>query len=122
MYHFEPVVVEIPNPSDLVGPLSTGENADGAKRRAPTTRAFLYSLKSGRDVRLAYPLQLEPSMRMQYFEVEAPFNPMSYLKNPMVIMVGVSGLLMWMMKRMPKQELEQMQEMQKDQMPQCAQQ
>ncbi len=42
---------------------------------------------------------------------------MQYLQNPMVIMVGVSGLLMFMMKRMPKQELE---EMQSQQMPQCA--
>ena len=113
------MVVEIAKPEDLVGPISTeGE----AKRRPLATRAFLYSLKSGRDMRLAYPLQLEPSMRMQYFEVEAAFNPLSYLKNPMVIMVGVSGILMFMMKRMPKQELEQMQEMQQDQMPKCAQQ
>ena len=99
MYHFEPVVVEIMKPEDLVGPLGTeGET----KRRPSGVRAFLYSLKSGRDARLAYPLQLEPSMRMQYFEIEPPFNPLNYLKNPMVIMVGVSGLLMWMMKRMPK--------------------
>lgn len=37
---------------------------------------------------------------------------MNYLKNPMVIMVGVSALLMFMMKRMPKQEMEEMQNMQ----------
>ena len=98
-YHFEPVVVEILKPEDLVGPI--GGESD-AKRRPQGIRAFLYSLKTGKDVRLAYPLQLEPSMRMQYFEIEAPFNPLNYLKNPMVIMVGVSGLLMWMMKRMPK--------------------
>jgi hypothetical protein len=30
----------------------------------------------------------------------------------MVIMVGVSAMLMFMMKRMPKQELEEMQSMQ----------
>ncbi len=81
-------------------------------------KAYLYSLKNGKDQqRLAYPLQLEPSSRIQYFEIEPPFNPMNYLKNPMVIMVGVSGLLMYMMKKMPKQDMEQMQEMQKDQMP-----
>jgi hypothetical protein len=33
---------------------------------------------------------------------------MNWLKNPMVIMVGMTFLLMVMMKRMPKQELEQM--------------
>ena len=100
MYHFEPVVVEIAKPEDMVGPMGTDSEVN--KRRPPTVRAFLFSMKTGRDVRLAYPLQLEPSMRMQYFEIEPPFNPLNYLKNPMVIMVGVSGLLMWMMKRMPK--------------------
>ena len=98
MYHFEPVVIDITRPEDLVGPIGTAADAE-AKRRIPPVRAFL---KTGRDVKLAYPLQLEPSMRMQYFEIEAPFNPLNYLKNPMVIMVGVSGLLMFMMKRMPK--------------------
>ena len=85
------------------------EETEG-KKRAPV-RAYLYNLKSGKDSRLAYPLQLEPSLRMQYFEIEQPFNPMNWLKNPMVIMVGVTGLLMFMMKRMPKQDLEQMQDM-----------
>ena len=65
-------------------------------------KAYLFNLKTGKDVRLAYPLQLEPTMRMQYFEIEAPFNFMAYLKNPMVIMVGVSAVMMFMMKRMPK--------------------
>jgi hypothetical protein len=46
--------------------------------------------------------------------LEQPFNPMGMIKNPMVIMLGVSGLMMYMMKRMPKQELDSMQEMQKD--------
>jgi hypothetical protein len=35
-------------------------------------------------------------------KIEEGFNPMNYLKNPMVIMVGMSGLMMFMMKRMPK--------------------
>ena len=61
MYHFEPVVVEILKSEDLVGPIGTEAET---KRRPSGIRAFLYSLKTGRDVRLAYPLQLEPSMRM----------------------------------------------------------
>lgn len=69
----------------------------------------MYNIKSGKDYKLVYPLQLEPSHRIQYFEIEEPFNPLVYLQNPMVIMVGVSAMLMFMMKRMPKQDLEEMQ-------------
>ncbi len=88
------------------------EQDTGAKKRNPI-RAYLFNIKSGKDnVRLAYPLQLEPSSKMIYFEIEQPFNPLNYLKNPMVIMMGVTGLLMYMMKKMPKQELEEMQNMQ----------
>lgn len=31
---------------------------------------------------------------------------MNWLKNPMVIMVGMTFVMMFMMKRMPKQDLE----------------
>lgn len=55
--------------------------------------------------------------------MEQPFNPMTWLKNPMVIMVGVSFVMMFMMKRMPKQEMEQMEgSLQGQSMPQCMQQ
>eukprot|EP00347_Sterkiella_histriomuscorum_P009388 403341402 len=110
-YHFESVIVEI---------LNVDQNDEVAKKRQ--IRAYMYNIKSGKDYKLVYPLQLEPSNRIQYFEIEEPFNPLVYLKNPMVLMVGVSAVLMFMMKRMPKQELEDMQQMQKDQMPSCAQQ
>jgi len=102
VYTFEPVVVEI-NEIEAAG----GDEDTLLKRRNQQAqiRPYLYNIKSGKGQRLVYPLQLEPSMRIQYFEVEQPFNPMSYLKNPMVIMVLVSGLLMFMMKRMPKQDL-----------------
>jgi ER membrane protein complex subunit 7 len=108
-YTFEPVVVEITEPQH-------GEQQEdeiiGKRKEKAQIRPYLYSLKQGKGTRLVYPLQLEPSMRVQYFEVEQPFNPMVYLKNPMVIMVLVSGLLMFMMKRMPKQEMQEMQDMQ----------
>jgi hypothetical protein len=91
-YHFEPVVVEIPTEQ---------QQAESSSKKLPI-RAYLYNIKSGKDQRLAYPLQLEPSLRIQYFEIEQPFNPLNYLKNPMVLMVGVTGILMYMMKRMPK--------------------
>ena len=106
VYTFEPVVVEI---NEIE---ASGEEDIRRKGQQAQIRPYLYNIKSGKGQRLVYPLQLEPSMRIQYFEVEQPFNPMSYLKNPMVIMVLVSGLLMFMMKRMPKQDLQEMQDMQ----------
>lgn len=33
------------------------------------TRAYMYNIKSGKDFRLVYPLQLEPSSKVQYYEV-----------------------------------------------------
>ena len=75
-YFFEPVVVEV-----FTEEFSPGKNI----------KSFLFNLKQGKDisVRLAYPLHLEPTSRMQYFDEEIPFNPMNYLKNPMVLMIGV---------------------------------
>ena len=52
-YFFEPVVVEI----------YEEEFAPGKD-----TKAFLFSLKKGKDFRLVYPLQLDPSSRIVYFE------------------------------------------------------
>lgn len=64
-YHFEPVVVEVPNDQ---------QQTESGKKQL--IRAYLYNLKSGKDQRLAYPLQLEPSLKVQYFEIEQPFNPL----------------------------------------------
>lgn len=109
VYTFEPVVVEITEIEN-----ASGDEEIRRKGQTAQIRPYLYNIKSGKGHRLVYPLQLEPSMRIQYFEVEQPFNPMSYLKNPMVIMVLVSGVLMFMMKRMPKQDLQEMQNMQQN--------
>jgi hypothetical protein len=40
-----------------------------------------------------------------YFEEHVPFNPMSYLKNPMVLMLGLTGFMAWMSSKMPKNEM-----------------
>ena len=48
-YHFEPVVVEIYEEE-----FAPGKNI----------KAFLFSLKQGKDFRLVYPLQLDPSSRI----------------------------------------------------------
>ena len=74
-YYFEPVVVEV----------SEQEYAAGKY-----IKAFLYSLTTGKDYRLMYPLQLEPTSRFSYFEERAPFDPTVYLKNPFVWMIGLS--------------------------------
>ena len=100
-YFFEPVVVEVYEEE-----FAAGKNI----------KAFLFSLKQGKDFRLVYPLQLDPSSRIQYFEQEKAFNPLDYMKNPFVIMIGVTLLMSQMMKNMDPEELKQAQDNQKDAM------
>ena len=102
-FYFEPVVVEIYAEEYLPG---------------KNTKAFLFSLKNGKDinVRLAYPLHLEPSSRMMYFEVEQPLNLWAYAKNPFVIMVGVMLLMNLLTKGIDPEELKKAQAQQGDAM------
>lgn len=93
-YYFEPAVVDV-----MEEEFAPGKHI----------KAFLFSLKDGKDFRLMYPLQLEPSSRVSYFEDRAPFDPISYLKNPFVWMIGVSFLMSRMMKGMDKEELKEAQ-------------
>jgi len=74
-FFFEPVVVEI-----FEEDFAAGKNM----------KAYLYSMSDGKDFRLRYPLELEPSSRIAYFEEKAPFDPLVYLKNPFVMMIGFS--------------------------------
>ena len=110
-YHFEPVVVEI----------YEEEFAPGKD-----TKAFLFDMKYGKDFRLVYPLVLDPSGRFGYFEIKPAFDPMAYLKNPFVIMIGVTLLMTQMMKGLDKEEMKKMQDSQgdamKDMPEQCKQQ
>ena len=55
-----------------------------------------------------YPLQLEPSYIIDYFEQEEGVDVMSYLKSPYGLMIGVSVLMMYMNKMVPKEDLEAM--------------
>ena len=99
-FYFEPVIVEIHTDSDIA-----------SKPHLSKYSAFIFSLNTAtKSQRLLYPLQLEPSHKIKYFEIEEPFNPMVYLKSPMVLMIGVSMLMMFMMKSVPKEEMEQYQE------------
>jgi len=65
-------------------------------------------MKEGKGKQLVYPLNLEPSHIKEYFDPVPPFNPMSLIANPMVMMTGFSFLMMFMMKAMPKQDKKEM--------------
>lgn len=99
MVHFEPVVIEV-----LEEEFAPNKNI----------KAYLYNLKSGKDYRLKYPLELEPSSRYQYFEERPPFDPFVYLKNPFVIMIIMTLVLTQMTKGMDKEEMKQAAESQKE--------
>ena len=88
--HFDPVVVEV-----LEEEFAPNKNI----------KAFLFNLKTGKDYRLKYPLELEPSYRYQYFEERPPFDPFTYLKNPFVLMIGMSVLMSQMTKGMSKEDM-----------------
>ena len=73
-------------------------------------------MKHGKDFRLVYPLVLDPRGKFGYFEIKAPFDPLSYLKNPFVIMIGVTLLMSQMMKGIDPEELKKSQESQGEMM------
>jgi hypothetical protein len=52
----------------LVEVLEIDAPAEESKKKLQI-RAYMFNLKSGKDFRLVYPVQLEPSSRIQYFEV-----------------------------------------------------
>ena len=70
---------------------------------------------------IAHPLVMKAYARYEYFEARGGFNPMSLLKNPMMLMiivsVGMMALMPKMMENLEPEERERMQkqmEMQKD--------
>lgn len=87
-FYFEPVIVQV----------ITNEEQEMYPNKKKVS-AYLYDTKTGgKGVRLLYPLQLEPSHRLKYFDIEEPFNPLVYLKSPYFLMIGFSMLMMFMMK------------------------
>lgn len=93
-YYFEPAVIDILDKEFAPGKF---------------IKAFLFSIREGREFRLMYPLQLEPSSRISYYEDRVPFDPTTYLKNPFVWMIGLSLVMSQMMKGMDKDELKEAQ-------------
>ena len=109
-FYFEPVVVDVLDEEFAPGKF---------------IKAYLFDLRNGKDFRLMYPLQLDPSSRLSYFEDRVPFDPTAYLKNPFVWMIGLSLLMSTMMKNMDKEELKEAQKSQQQlmgDMPQSCQQ
>lgn len=49
---------------------------------------------------LAYPLQLVPSLRLEFFTEPRSLDVLGMLKNPMVLMMIVSAGLMFVMPKM----------------------
>ena len=45
------------------------EITEAAQKENSKIKAFLYNLKKGKGQRLVYPLELEASSKIQYFEV-----------------------------------------------------
>ena len=89
-FFFEPVVLEI-----FEEDFTPGKNI----------KSYLFSMSDGKDFRLRYPLELEPSSRIAYFEEKAAFDPLVYIKNPFVLMIGFSLVMSQMMKGMDKDDM-----------------
>jgi len=88
IHQYDPVLVEVSDSKEV------------------KARGYLYDIRIGKGQKLAHPMVLQPSKLMNYFEVKEGFNPISYLKNPMTIMIIVSVGLMFFMKNMPKPDKE----------------
>jgi hypothetical protein len=49
---------------------------------------------------LPYPLKVTPISRLNYFVEREKFDATSYLKNPMVLIIGLSMVMMFIMPKM----------------------
>lgn len=71
---------------------------------------------TGRQEKLPYPLQIRPERKAEYFQQREPYNFWGLLKNPMVIMMGITAFMVIVMPRMMSnmdpEELEEMKRMQ----------
>ena len=108
-FFFDPVLVDILSEETL--------EAYPSKKQIS---AYMYKTKdASKGVRLVYPLQLEPSHIIRYFDIEEPFNPLVFIKDPYFMMIGFGILMTYMMKAVPKDEMEEYQKQQSDQLKQC---
>merc|ERR1711957_305073 len=104
LFFFEPVIVEV---------LSEDKMAANPSKKQYS--AYIYKMNTAsKGVRLLYPLHLDPSHKVRYFDVEEPFNPIDYMKNPYFMMIGFSMVMMFMMKQVPKEEMAEYQDQQSE--------
>ncbi|EKX54339.1 hypothetical protein GUITHDRAFT_149982 [Guillardia theta CCMP2712] len=68
------------------------------KRNELKVRASFNGDNVGKPVK--YPLTLQPSIRVKYFEEREKFDPTVYLKNPMVVMGIIAALMAFVMPKM----------------------
>ncbi len=80
-------------------------------------RAFYVSTEDSSvpSQRAPYPLVLKPVGQIDYFTEKPAFDPFSLLKNPMVIMMLVFGVMMFAMPSVNAAVQEQQKELQKQQ-------
>jgi hypothetical protein len=80
-------------------------------------KAFYVSTEDSSVIpeRAQYPLVLKPTGQNEYFTQAQSFDPLSMLKNPMVIMMLVFGFMMFVMPSLNATMQEQQREMQKQQ-------
>ena len=86
--YFEPVLVNV-----------------GEKNKQGTyvVNVTSYNLRpSGGRKALRYPISMQPSFPIQYFDPEQPFSIMNLASNPMFVMIGLSILMYFCMQNMPK--------------------
>eukprot|EP00934_Nitzschia_sp_Nitz4_P005758 Nitzschia sp. Nitz4//scaffold20_size174350//93122//93873//NITZ4_002106-RA/size174350-snap-gene-0.218-mRNA-1//1//CDS//3329541821//5748//frame0 len=65
-----------------------------------TPKCLEYPYPGAAKMATKYPLELSPQATLEYFEKPKGFNIFGLLKNPMIIMVLFSGVMMYLMPKM----------------------
>ena len=101
--------VEVVNRRFFFEPVAIKIETDAVLAESPTKKqisASIWRIKDSKPTKLVYPLQLKPTHRINYFEIEQGINMLAFLKSPYMLMMGFGGLMYFMMKSVPKEELE----------------
>eukprot|EP00658_Telonema_sp_P-2_P016768 TRINITY_DN16498_c0_g1_i1.p1 TRINITY_DN16498_c0_g1~~TRINITY_DN16498_c0_g1_i1.p1 ORF type:complete len:197 (+),score=42.51 TRINITY_DN16498_c0_g1_i1:254-844(+) len=103
---------QVASGSHVVEVVSTEFAFEQVKVSISRTGQVHASFAANPRVTLPYPLFLEPKGMNQYFEVREPMNFSFILKNPMVMMMGFTMLMVMVLPKM--MDPETMKEMQED--------
>ena len=96
-------VLQVHDNKNFYDPVLISVTRKESQEDAYNVNATLYNLRATEKTRkLKYPMQLSPSSRIQYFEVEPPFTIMSLVSSPMFMMIGFSVLMYFCVQNMPK--------------------